>query len=87
LCGKSCPPGIDAESAAIAAAAAQSTAFGLFTGGMALSLSAAWGISKVATFGSIGVVMVSYVDANFVPINPDIAGVAVTLSNRRDIKG
>ena len=58
----------------IAAASLQATAFGIFCGGLALALSAGWGVSRVVTGASTAIIGASYVVANFVPINPDIAG-------------
>jgi ABC-2 type transport system permease protein len=58
----------------IAGASLQATAFGIFCGGLALAVSAGWGVSRIVTMVSSGVIAFSYVVANFVPINENIAG-------------
>ncbi len=60
----------------LAAACLLVTLVGLFYGAVALALGAATGKHRVAVFGSLGFVVVSYVASSFLPLSATLAGYA-----------
>ena len=60
----------------IAATCLLVTLLGLAFGALALTLSAATGRVNIAVFGSIGVAIVFYIAASFLPLNESVAGYA-----------
>ncbi len=68
--------GLDIDYGNIAVTCLQTTLLGLAFGAAALFLGSATGRHKLAVFGSIGFVLVSYVTSSFLPLSPSLAGFA-----------
>ena len=68
--------GLDMNMGNIAAACLLAVLLGLAFGMLSLVLAAATGLSKIASFGSIGIVLVSYITASFLPLSDNLAGYA-----------
>ena len=65
--------GVDLSLGGVAAASVLLVCFGIFLGGLALALSAATGIAAVATYGTVGIGLVSYFAWAFLPVNERLA--------------
>lgn len=68
--------GLDMNMENIAAASLLAVLLGVAFGMLALCLAAATGQGKIASFGSIGVVLVSYITASFLPLSDTLTGYA-----------
>jgi ABC-2 type transport system permease protein len=68
--------GLDMNMGNIAASCLLAILLGLAFGMLSLGLAAATGQGKIASFGSIGLVLVSYITASFLPLSDNLAGYA-----------
>ncbi len=68
--------GLDMNMGNIAAGCLLGTLLGLAFGMLALALAAATGKGKTAAYGSIGIVLVSYITSSFLPLSENLAGYA-----------
>ncbi|UCC18034.1 MAG: ABC transporter permease subunit, partial [Dehalococcoidales bacterium] len=68
--------GLDMNMGNIAAACLLAVLLGLAFGMLSLGLGAATGRGKIASYGSIGLVLVSYITASFLPLSDNLAGYA-----------
>jgi ABC-2 type transport system permease protein len=65
--------GVELSLGGVAAASVLLVCFGIFLGALSLALSAASGIAAVATYGTVGIGLVSYFAWAFLPVNERLA--------------